>query len=349
MIYSLNESSNTASKIDFGVSTIGEASLVAINMIDEAFNDLKFAIVLGENNTLLKYGNDLNAIREAEENSNKKGNILEAIKNIFNKFGEIVRDLIDRAVEGLNKLAGTISGCIRNVFNNARKAAVTGKFTEAEQKDVAKAVEEYISSIGEKEYIDKYVKPLFNDNDKKPSYFSLQDFLKPDTTFSEIFITDPFSGFDDIKEFTSGDTDIKKEHVCAFIKGEVGRDNISKNYSSKNVIDSVLTNNSPYINISALKKRIDVVIKDNLNEAKKASNDNEDKLKELIDKCKRACKYNTIAVSVINDECHNYIRDCGNILKSVSKDAAKGSGKKDEKNATNESFNMLLGSISSGI
>ena len=41
------------SKIDFGVSTIGEASLMGINMIDEAFNDLKFAIVLGENNTLL--------------------------------------------------------------------------------------------------------------------------------------------------------------------------------------------------------------------------------------------------------------------------------------------------------
>ena len=319
MIYSLNESSNTASKIDFGVSTIGEASLVAINMIDEAFNDLKFAIVLGENNTLLKYGNDLNAIREAEENSNKKGNILEAIKNIFNKFGEIVRGLIEKAK---NFFKNFFEKMKLKLKIRAEKSAIKKSEFFAKLFNLNKArpaIEKIVSEIGQ----DEYVSQCLSDNPalgyvlyttKNDINQALGAFLTEDMYFP--------GGAEHIDSVGSDFIDHNVDQIFkSHMKEKPDKSWFPKIYDIKYVMGTICGDyKAAYTNLDGYEKSFTTICKKNMDSVTKKLKDKNIDKKEAIDLLnvqKRIYKYNLNVITAHLKLYRSYLNQCTFIYNSI--------------------------------
>ena len=350
MIYSINESTGLGdyNGFDFGPSTIIEAGIIGSNMLNEAFNDLKFSILLGENRMLMKYGGDLNALREADDkDSDTSDNIFEAIKNILIKFRDMCVSLIEKAIN-------FIKDFVKNaVFKfNAMKAKISaevaGKLIGDKEK---KLVLKYVSGKGgtTENYL-KYVRlvnvPIVKVN--------LIESMIKGTSIEGISLVSDMVTPDDInglaKESRGALTPREIIKSFTYSRQEVQTlPKIPDEYKIDKVLGVINGDGKESIDdILDAKKKIDKMVNANISDAKKAMNsENANEKRKFIENCRIYSRYNLTIMSVALEIVKYKIQGSFQIFNAVYKDAKKAEGKdKKEGGSTTESFDMLLGSIS---
>lgn len=351
MIYSINESTGLGdyNGFDFGPSTIIEAGIIGSNMLNEAFNDLKFSILLGENRMLMKYGGDLNALREADDDdTDTADNIFEAIKNILIKFRDMCVSLIEKAI---NFVKDFVKNAIFqfNAMKAKISAEVAGKFIGDKEK---KLVLKYSSGKGgsSDNYL-KYIRLVKTPIVKKDLISMMFDGERGGKLTGFALATDMISS-DDIENFTGSKEYLKKSPRDYIKQLTYSRQEahtlptIPHGYEIKDVIGIINGDGKEKIDdILNARKKVEKMINDNIKEAKKAMNsDNASEKRKFIENCRIFSRYNLTLLSVSLELVKYQIQAAFQIFHAMYKDAKKNNDK--EEGSTTESFDMLLGSIS---